>query len=179
MGSGDGMATERQTTIRRILEAASNPVPGAWLAEQLGVSRQAIVHDIAVLRAAGAPIEATVRGYVWHREEAGVTAVFMVRHRPEDTRDELYALVDAGLLVVDVLVEHPVYGELRGGLNLQSRTDVDEFLAQMEAHRGALLSTLTDGLHWHTVRGRDAERIERGRARLQALGFWIDARSHK
>ncbi|MCL8209079.1 MAG: transcription repressor NadR [Actinomycetia bacterium] len=163
----------RRQRILELLQAAQEPVPGAVLAEALGVSRQAIVHDVAVLRAQGAPIEATTRGYVLPRP-SGVTAVFMVRHPPEATAAELYALVDAGLTVVDVLVEHPIYGELRGGLDLQSRHDVDVFLARIGEDRRGLLSRLTGGLHWHTVRGRDAEAVARGRAALQALGIWLD-----
>ncbi len=168
----------RRERLLELLETASEPVPGSVLAARLGVSRQAIVHHIAVLRAAGAPIEATTRGYRWQQSE-GLRAVFMVRHAPEETADELYALVDAGLTVVDVLVEHPVYGELRGGLDLHSRSDVDQFLDTLAKAHGSLLSTLTDGIHWHTVEARDRAAIERGRAALLRLGFLLDHTTSK
>lgn len=163
----------RRDDLERILREASQPVSGTELARRLGVSRQAVVHHIAVLRASQAPIEATPRGYVWLRAQ-GIREVFMVVHPREATRRELYALVDAGLKVVDVLVEHPVYGEVRGGLDLHSRADVDVFLDRLERTRASLLSSLTDGLHWHTVEGRDESAIERGRNALQRLGFWRD-----
>lgn len=153
-------------------------MPGSILSDTLGVSRQAIVHDIAVLRAQGAPIEATTRGYLFQRP-VGTTAVFMVRHLPAQTQSELYGLVDAGLTVVDVLVEHPIYGELRGGLDLHSRSDVDDFLQRIEDHQGGLLSSLTNGLHWHTVRGRDQASIAKGRQALQNLGIWLDETPNK
>lgn len=158
--------------IVELLKEAGGPVPGGQLADRLGVSRQAVVQAIAVLRAKGIPIEATSRGYMWERPP-GVSAVFMVRHTPEQTQEELYALVDEGLTVVDVLVEHPVYGELRGGLDLRSRADVDEFLHKTSVYAGGLLSTLTQGIHWHTVRGRDARALERGQAALERLGIWL------
>lgn len=163
---------ERDRLLQLIQEATA-PIPGSVLAARLGVSRQAIVHHIAVLRAGGAPIEATIRGYVW-REPSALRDVFMVRHQPDETEDELLALVDAGLTVVDVLVEHPLYGELRGGLDLRSRSDVQQFLEALRATGGSLLSTLTSGVHWHTVEGRDRAAIERGRAALERLGFLID-----
>jgi hypothetical protein len=154
-----------------MLREAQEPISGTELARRLGVSRQAIVHHIAVLRASHAPIDATPRGYVWLRPQ-GQRAVFMVAHPPEGTQAELYALVDVGLTVVDVLVEHPVYGELRGGLDLHSRADVDIFLGHLARTGATLLSSLTGGVHWHTVEGRDEAALERGRRALQALRFW-------
>mgnify|MGYP000757575465 CR=1 FL=1 len=48
-------------------------------------------------------------------------------------RTELYTVVDQGGIVVDVAVENPLYGELRGNLNLASRYDVDHFIQQAAA----------------------------------------------
>lgn len=162
----------RRDDILVLLQQERDPIPGYLLAERFGVSRQVIVHDIALLRAAGTPVESTPRGYVLLRPMYGfTTSVFPVRHRPDQTAAELFALVDAGVTVVDVLVEHPVYGELSGGLNLQSRADVQDFLDRMTLQHGQLLSLLTDGLHWHTVRAKDAATLERGRQALAELGF--------
>jgi transcriptional regulator of NAD metabolism len=169
-GSEDHM---RREALERLLREADRPVPGTELARLLEVSRQAIVHHVAVLRAEGAPIVATPRGYIWLRTQ-GLQDVFMVNHRPDETRTELYALVDAGLTVVDVLVEHPLYGELRGALNLHARSDVDQFLDRLDTVGASLLSTLTGGVHWHTVAARDAVSLERGKRALRRLGFWRD-----
>ena len=48
-------------------------------------------------------------------------------HAPEEMERELNAIVDAGGEVVDVIVEHPVYGQLTGLLGVRSRYDVAEF----------------------------------------------------
>ena len=40
-------------------------------------------------------------------------------------------------MVVDVAVENPLYGELRGNLNLASRYDVDTFITQAANTRSA------------------------------------------
>jgi transcriptional regulator of NAD metabolism len=165
----------RRDDILEVLQNLREPIPGAVLAERFGVSRQVVVHDVALLRARGVAVEATPRGYVLLGPDSNLhTSVFWVRHRPEETAAELFSLVDAGVWVLDVGVEHPVYGELRGGLNLQSRADVQDFLDRMTLQHGQLLSVLTDGVHWHTVRARDPAILERGRMGLQRLGLLVD-----
>ncbi|MCR4419966.1 MAG: transcription repressor NadR [Clostridia bacterium] len=143
----------RRERILEYLRQAGKPVTGSQLAEAMGVSRQVIVQDIALLRAAGTEILATPQGYVWQppaREQAA-RAVIAVNHPPEDTETELNLLVDFGLKVVDVVVEHPVYGELRGYLMLQSRRDVQLFLQRVQGAGAGLLCSLTGGVHLHTV----------------------------
>ena len=54
-------------------------------------------------------------------------------HSAEETRDELDAMVDCGCTVVDVIVEHPVYGQLTAPLHLSSRLDVDQFMREEQA----------------------------------------------
>lgn len=149
---------------------------GSELARQLGVSRQVIVQDIALLRAAGEDILATPQGY---RLGPGLAArpyraVIAVRHSPAQTGDELYSLVEAGTRVLDVIVEHPIYGELRGLLLLETREDVDVFLERVAASGAALLSTLTGGVHLHTLEAAHPDAIELARARLREKGYLLD-----
>lgn len=149
---------------------------GDALAERFWVSRQAIVHDVAILRAQGAPIVATVRGYLLAPAagRAAHRAVVAVRHRPEEAEDELTALVDLGVRVVDVVVEHPVYGELRGELQLASRADVEAWAEATRRAGAHLLSELTEGIHLHTLEADTDERLERARAALARRGFLLD-----
>jgi len=57
-------ARERRRSIMAVLERAKDPVSGSALAREVGVSRQVVVQDIALLRADGHDIVATNRGYV-------------------------------------------------------------------------------------------------------------------
>ncbi|MCL6445181.1 MAG: transcription repressor NadR [Alicyclobacillus sp.] len=154
---------ERSVRLQRLSELfrqSSEPVTGADLAQRLGVTRQVVVHDIALLRAQGVPILSTPRGYWMHAVEPGLTQrVLAVQHTPELTATELYILVDHGIHVLDVVVEHPLYGELRGSLHLASRRDVDQFLAQFKRTSAPLLSTLTDGMHLHTIAAPNEARL--------------------
>ena len=77
-----------------------------------------IVQDVTLLRAQGEKIIATPRGYTILDDSGppGVTKLVAVRHSPEDTGAELYAMVDMGAEVLDVIVDHPIYGQLTGRL---------------------------------------------------------------
>ena len=165
---------KRRRQIVEYLRQQGVPVRGGELARRLRVSRQCLVQDVAILRAGGDKIVATPQGYrlpanssVFHR------AVLACRHAAERTQEELEILVDHGVKVLDVIVEHPVYGELRGSLALESRADVKDFLDKVRASRAALLSSLTGGVHLHTVEASRPEMIVRAKARLRARGFLL------
>lgn len=175
-----GAASRPDAEVRRAallarLTAATEPIPGDLLARELGVSRQAIVHDVAVLRAAGRPIVATVRGYLLVPAPAPdlARAVVAVRHGPTEAETELTALVDLGVRVVDVVVEHPVYGELRAQLQIESRADVAAWAEATRRSGAHLLSELTDGVHLHTLEASSGERLDAARTALRELGMLL------
>ena len=103
------------------------------------------------LRAAGEDITATARGYVLGRAAGGRHTV-VCRHGPEDMERELKLMVDYGCTVEDVVVEHSLYGQLTGRLDLSSRYDVEEFVEKVKAGGDHPLSDLTGGIHLHTLR---------------------------
>jgi transcriptional regulator of NAD metabolism len=150
------------------------PVRGDELARRFRVSRQCVVQDMAILRAGGREILATPRGYrLPGTSERSYQAVLACRHAPERAKEELEILVDHGVKVLDVIVEHPLYGELRGSLEIESRADVQDFLRRVRGSRAALLSSLTGGVHLHTVEASRKEMISRATARLRARGFLL------
>ena len=65
-------AAARRAAILSRLEQAERPVSAAALAREFAVSRQIIVGDVALLRAGGADIAATPRGYVLPRESGAL-----------------------------------------------------------------------------------------------------------
>ena len=64
-------ASQRREAILEELARAEGPVSAGTLAGRFGVSRQVIVGDVALLRAGGAAVTATARGYVAEREQIG------------------------------------------------------------------------------------------------------------
>ena len=164
-------AAERRAAIVQLLEEAAGPISATALAGKFSVSRQIVVGDIALLRAAGADITATPRGYLVNRGRDGVTRTVACIHTPEDMERELNAIVDAGGEAVDVVVEHPVYGQLTGMLRVRSRHDVAEFLRRVAEHGARPLSELTDGVHLHTIRCPDEAACRRVMEALEQEGF--------
>ena len=144
-------AAARRAAILSRLEQADHPVSAAALAREFAVSRQIIVGDVALLRAGGADIAATPRGYVLPRDSAALLRTVACVHDREGMARELEIMVDQGCQVVDVVVEHPIYGQLAGQLHLSSRYDVSEFIRKVSAHQARPLSDLTGGIHLHTL----------------------------
>ena len=73
-------AQSRRNAIMEVLKAEEKPVSASTLAKQFNVSRQIIVGDIALLRAGGADISATPKGYVLAREREGLVRSIVCKH---------------------------------------------------------------------------------------------------
>ena len=152
-------ANTRRKQILNTISQAAAPVSAAALAGRLGVSRQVIVGDVALLRASGHEIMATSRGYVFAsklQDENQYFGKVVSQHAVADAAAELYAIVDLGGTVVNVIVEHDLYGDITGSLNLKTRIDVDCFMERLNSSRDKLLLELSHhGVHMHTIACRD------------------------
>ena len=164
-------AAQRRTAVAQCLAQAGQPISATALANRFSVSRQIIVGDIALLRAGGLEISATPRGYVLPGEHAGILYKVACIHEPEEMSRELEIMVDNGCTVVDVVVEHPVYGQLTGPLQLSSRYDVQQFLEKVAGSYARPLAYLTDGIHLHTIRCPGEETYRRVLQQLEQAGF--------
>ena len=165
-------AETRRRAILEQLHKAEGPISAAVLAGRFSVSRQVIVGDIALLRAGGEAVFATPRGYVVAAETPGLVRQIACRHGAEQMEEELNAIVDQGCTVVDVIVEHPVYGQLTGALQLASRYDVSQFIARCSGSRP--LSHLTEGIHLHTLSCPSEDAFFRVRETLAGMGMLLE-----
>ena len=160
-------AEERRRAIAQTL-TAEKPISATTLAGEFSVSRQIIVGDIALLRAGGMNIVATPRGYKLGGTNGLIRTVACI-HTAEGMEQELFAIVDEGCTVIDVVVEHPLYGQITGQLSLSSRYDVRQFVEK--SWNAAPLSSLTDGVHIHNLQCPDEESFRRVYRRLEELGM--------
>ncbi len=165
-------AEERRRKIVELLSQTNQAVSAARLAAEFDVSRQVIVGDVALLRAAGEEISATPRGYVMARTAVGLVRQVPCCHDGPGMEAELNAIVDQGCSVLDVIVDHPVYGQLTGPLELASRYDVQQFLDRCVDARP--LSDLTGGIHLHTLSCPSEDAFQRVRASLRSLGVLLE-----
>ncbi len=167
-------AETRRKKILQQLSASTGPVSATALAGMFSVSRQVIVGDVALLRASGEEITATPRGYVLTKEDVGLLRTVAVQHSAAQTEQELCIFVDNGCTVEDVIVEHHIYGQIIGQLHLASRYDVSQFLERLENGSATVLSSLTDGIHLHTLRCPNDAAFDRTKNALKDAGILLE-----
>lgn len=153
---------QRRKQIIDLLHSEKEPISGTVLAKRLGVSRQVIVQDIALLRANDRNILSTTKGYLiqGQTDAACCKRVLAVRHTDEEMREELCCIVDAGAKVLDVIIEHDVYGQISVDLLLSSRRDVDEFMNKIMGNTVKPLKELTSDVHFHTIEAESEEILD-------------------
>lgn len=145
-------ASTRREKLTLLLNKADSPMSASFLADALCVSRQIIVGDVALLRAADFPIIATPRGYVLEKlNNKGILYTIACKHQKSDLLQELYCIVDCGCKVLDVTVEHAVYGQISGQLHIESRYDADLFYKKLCESDAQPLSSLTGNAHLHKI----------------------------
>lgn len=152
-------AAERRKEIANYLMTEGKAISGGALSDRFGVSRQIIVQDISVLKAAGYDILSTHSGYVIQGSPF-VERVFKLYHTTNQTEDELNTIVDLGGTVADVFVWHKVYGKLVVPLNIFSRLHVKQFIEGVRSGKSSELMNITGGYHYHTVRAETKEVLD-------------------
>jgi len=159
-----------------MLREGRRSITGSELAEHFGVSRQAIVNDMAIIRAGGADISGSPLGYRWDGDAPpeGVFAALACKHDREGAQKELEMLVAHGCTVLDVVVEHEAYGEVRADLMIASHRDVERSSETMRRADAQPLSSLTGGVHLHHVRAPDPVALESARRDLALLGYLME-----
>ena len=133
-----------------------------------------IVQDIALLRAVNKNILSTNKGYVLYdpsEEIQKARRTIAVSHSDEQTQDELYTIVDFGGKVLDVVIEHDIYGQITVDLILKSRQDVDEFIAKVAKSKAKPLKTLTGNKHFHTVEADSEQLLDIIEEKLREKGY--------
>lgn len=148
------MSDHRRVEIIEMLKGKSDPITGTALAKHFSVSRQVIVQDIAILRAQGENIIASANGYFLQEKYVSTRVIrtLISEHQTMDELfDELKIIVEHGGKVIDVVVEHPVYGEISGYVHVENMAQVKEFCDRVKASDAKPLSSLTGGVHYHTI----------------------------
>ena len=165
-------ANERREEIIRNLVKEKKAIKGSELAIYFNVTRQVIVKDIAILRAAGKNIIATPDGYMINDNlDNRVKSVIAVNHTEDEMENELEIIVKYGGIIEDVIVEHPLYGEIRGILKIKNLNDLNKFTGYFEKIDAKPLSALTNGVHLHTVSVDTKENMELIKSELSEKGF--------
>lgn len=168
---------ERREAIIEWLENSENPLTGSELAERAGVSRQVIVQDVSLLKAKNKQIISTSQGYLLMQQTTNTNLyekTVVVNHRPDQTKEELDCIVDQGVTVKDVIVEHPLYGELKAQVMVSDRHDVKQFIQNITEKNAPYLLELTNGVHLHTLEAESEAKLDAAYEALKDKGFLIN-----
>ena len=163
-------AAGRRAAILARIERAGEPVKGGELSREFSVSRQVIVQDIALLRAADNNIVSTNRGYVLLKP-GKCERIFKVRHTAEEIEKELQIIVDNGGRILDVFVYHKIYGVVKAPMNIKTRKDIYEYVKTLSSGKSSPLLKITDNYHYHTVQADSEDILDNIQKDLEECGF--------
>ncbi|WP_053364213.1 transcription repressor NadR [Bacillus sp. FJAT-27251] len=171
------LGEERRTMLLDLLKSSREPLTGSELAAKANVSRQVIVGDITLLKARNEPILATSQGYLY-MSSTGPAAlaerIIACSHEPGDTQEELNLLVDHGVTVRDVRIEHPVYGDLTASIMVSNRREVKQFMEKIKTTNAGYLSELTEGIHLHTISAPSEKVLDEAEEAMRTARFLIE-----
>lgn len=164
---------QRRELLLQMIQTTTVPISGTALAEKLGVSRQIVVQDIALIRAQGHHILSTNRGYKIETP-AKCSRVFKVFHTDEQIEEELQSIVDLGAAVEDVYVNHKVYGKIHAPMHIFSRRQISLFLGDLRSGKSTPLKNITSSYHYHTISAATDEILKLVEETLREKHFLVE-----
>ena len=169
-------AESRRASILQLLQGNGSPLSGTALAKMLGVTRQIIVQDIALIRADNHNILSTNKGYIYRTETEKTSQpkrVFYVKHTTEEVLDEFLTVLELGGTMLDVAVEHEIYGQIRVDLLIETEQDARDFVDRLAHCKDNPLKVLTDDCHYHTITAPSEKLLDLIEEALMKKGFLL------
>lgn len=170
------LADQRREKILELIKESESPLNGSTLSKILGVSRQVIVQDVALLRACEQDIISTNRGYIMGSlsDEDLISKVFKVSHTDDKIEEELSIITNLSGKVVDVYVEHQIYGKVSASLNICNQKDIDKFMVLIQDDKVSPLKNITNNYHYHTIVAPTQKLLDLIELELKEKGFICD-----
>lgn len=163
---------ERRAFIIDLIKKNEKPISGTKLAEACQVSRQVIVQDVALIRASGYDIMSTNRGYII-QEQKSFRRTFKVQHTEDQVEEEMNSIVDLGGKMLNVSVNHKVYGRMEAELNVGSRKKVREFMEDIRRGKSSPLMKITSNYHYHLIEAESEDILDEIESMLEGKGILI------
>lgn len=167
---------ERRAKILEKLMEQGPPLSGTALARLFHVSRQVIVQDIALMRAEHYGILSTNKGYLYRPEEKESPLpkrVLSVKHTTGQVLEEFNTVIELGGKILDVGVEHELYGQIRVDLMIETTQDAVDFSERLLNCRDNPLKVLTDDCHYHTIAAPSEKLLDLIQQEFQNKGFLL------
>lgn len=169
-------AESRRASILQLLQGNGSPLSGTALAKMLGVTRQIIVQDIALIRAENHNILSTNKGYIYRsptEKNVHPKRVVYVRHTTDEVLDEFLTVLELGGTMLDVAVEHEIYGQIRVDLLIETEHDARDFVDRLAHCKDNPLKVLTDDCHYHTITAPSEKLLDLIEEALKKKGFLL------
>lgn len=164
---------ERRRELMKLLKTSGGPVSGSELAKKLGVSRQVIVQDVALIRVINKKLVATPKGYLLYQVQESCSRIFGVTHKTEQIKDELLTIIEHGGKVRNVAIGHPLYGEIETELIIVTKEDAELFAEKIIEDATMPLKDLTNGRHSHLVEAESEAVLDKIEKALQEKHYLI------
>jgi len=97
-----------------------------------------------------------------------------VRHTAEDTLEEMRSILDFGGSMLDVFVDHDLYGQIRADLLIQNIQDAEDFCEKMRLSTSRPLKVLTDECHYHTIVAPSEKALDMIKKDLREKNFLLE-----
>lgn len=171
------LGEQRRELLLSHLKTATSPTTGTVLAKLANVSRQVIVNDMTLLKARNEPILSTSQGYVYFtapQDDMQFERTIACLHTQQQTEDEMFTIVDYGVTIKNVTVEHAVYGEITAGIHVSNRHEVRDFIQKVNDANANYLSTLTGGTHLHVLTSHSEAALNAAIEALRKKGYLFE-----
>nr|WP_106780124.1 transcription repressor NadR [Lysinibacillus timonensis] len=171
------LGDERRNELLSILKNSNEPITGTDLAKHANVSRQVIVNDMNLLKARNEPIVATSQGYLYIKiddTKQMFERKIVCLHTAEQAEDEMLTIVDCGVTLNSVMIEHPVYGEITASMMVSNRIDVQNFIKRVNETNASYLLDLTNGTHLHVISAPSVQLLDSAILRLREKGYLVE-----
>lgn len=172
------LGEERRNVLLTTLKREKQPITGGELAKIANVSRQVIVNDMNLLKARNEPIISTSQGYLYikpNNEHHLFERKIVCLHSIEETEDEMMSIVDCGVTINNVIVEHPLYGEITASIMVSNRLEVERFVQRVKETNASLLADLTNGTHLHVISAQSTEQLDQAEEVLRKKGYLVES----
>lgn len=84
---------------------------------------------------------------------------------------EMLEIVRLNGRILDIIIEHPLYGEITGMLHISNEDEVHRVMEKLSGEASGMLSAATGGIHMHTVEAETEEVLDQIEQALRQTGI--------
>lgn len=130
-----------------------------------------------MLRAGNRDILSTNKGYLLFdsfQAQNFAKTVVAVKHSYSEVYDEFATIVELGGRILDVSIDHDLYGQIQVDLVINDLNDAKDFVKRMNECDSKPLKCLTGDIHYHTIAASSDKVLDLIKQELRAKNFLLE-----